>query len=361
MKSRKNAPKMDISVLDEIRRRTHLKDEIEKEIETLENQIRQRRHDTHMRFVQQVAAKVGIDTRYIIEEGRRRNKVEQRILNKGYERIRSKAKKLVQEELQHRRSVRAKYLELCKGQPKTAADDPELKFCVPVAGGHWTEVTTDPPGGMVGGSECHDPVFAERSYSDDMTVGFLPPDYDIHHFYPRVFASTGDDDSGVWVRVRQSLTLRRDPLEHGRGDFLVNRLRVNLSGVGYSERRNGEGCPILLDTHGLYGAHYLRLDVKVFQTVESGFLDVTLLNTDLYTPSSANVSEPIVIEVGGEIFPCDFLMFNPDNGGSEPWVLVSLESFVSAYDESARAEINLAPPGSDGLELGCVSLFGDYL
>jgi hypothetical protein len=352
---------MDISVLEELRKRSQVKDEIEKEIEILENQIRQRRHDTHRRFLDQLAAKAGINPRDIIEEGRRRNKVERRILSKGYESIRSKAKKLVQDELQHRRSVRARYLELCKGQTKTPADDPELKFLQPVSGGHWTEVAMDPPGGMVGGSECHDPVFAEHSYSDDMTVGGLAPDYRNHHFYPRLLVSTGEDDSDVWIRIRQNLTLRRDPLDHGMGDFLVGRLRVNLSGVGYSERRDGEGCPILLDTHGLIGAQYVNLKVKIFQTIESGLMEATLVHRDIYDISSANVIEPIVIELGTEIVTHEFQIFNPDNGGSEPWILVTLEYYASSHDEGARAEIDFSPPDSDGLELGCVSLFGDYL
>jgi hypothetical protein len=361
MKSREETPRMDISVLEDMRRRSQLKDEIGRMIEVLENQIRQRRHHTHRRFIDQLAAKVGINPQDIIEEGRRRNKVEQRILSKGYESIRSKAKKLVQEELQHRRNVRARYLELYGGQKKTPVDDPELKFCQPVSGGHWTEVELDPPGGMVGGSECHDPVFSEHSYSDDMTVGWLPPDYQLHHFYPRLFVSTGDDDSGVWIRIRQNLTLRHDPLEHGVGNFLVDRLRVNLSGVGYSERRAGEGCPILLDTHGLFGAQYVNLKVKIFQTIESGFLEATLLHKDIYTVSSSNVIEPIGIELGTDTVNPNFLLYNPDNGGSEPWVLVTLEFFASAYDEGGRAEIDFSSPVSDGLELGCVSLFGDYL
>jgi hypothetical protein len=361
MKSREEAPQMDISALEDLRRRSQLKDEIGKEIEVLENQIRQRRHHTHRRFIDQLAAKVGIDPRDMIEEGRRRNKVEQRILSKGYESIRRKAKKLVQKELQHRRSVRARYLELYGGQTKTPADDPELKFNQPVSGAHWTEVETDPPGGMVGGSECHDPVFSEHSYNDDMTVEGLPPDYPPHHFYPRLFVSTGDDDSDVWIRIRQNLTLRHDPLEHGMGNFLVGRLRVNLSGVGYSERRAGEGCPILLDTHGLIGAQYVNLKVKIFQTIESGVMEATLLHRDIYTVSSASVIEPIEIELGTEIVTHDFQIFNPDNGGSEPWVLVTLEFFASAHDEGGRAEIDFSSPDSDGLELGCVSLFGVYL
>jgi hypothetical protein len=361
MKNQGDSPGIDLSILEEIWRRGQMRGEVARDIEILENQIRQRRHSTHLRFLDQVAAKAGINRRDFIEEGRRRNKVEQRILTRGYERIRLKAKSLAQEELQHRRGVRKRYLEsIGKDQGKEPAD-PELKFVTAVAGGSRAAAETDTPGGIVGGSECREHVFAERSYSNEIAVGLLPPAYEPHRFYPRAFASTGDDDLGVWVRLRQTLTLRHDGLERGRGDFQVNRLRVNLSGVGYSERRDGECCPLLLCSTGLIDAQYVRLGVTVLQAVPTGFLDAQLLETDLYTISGPNVSEPIVIELGGRSFPCDFRLINPDRGGSEPWIYVELETFVSAYNESARAEIDLCPPDSGGVELSCVSLFGDYV
>lgn len=361
MKNDDASSKMDLSVLQEIRRRNRMRGTIRADIDTINGLIRQRRRSTHMRFLEKAAEKVGIDIQEIIEEGRRRNRVEQRLLNRGYEKIRQKAKELVQEELRYRKAVRQRYVELYQTGGKKPPADPELKFTTPVSGGDWTEEEMDPPGGMVGGSACHDPVFAERTYSDEMTVGFLPPDYELHHLYPRIYASTGEDDSRVYLTLRQNLTLRREPLEPGEGDFDVDHLSVNLHGVGYSERRDGEGCPILLDTCGMVDAHYVRLNVKIFQTISSGFLDATLLSTNLYQASSASCSEPIVIELGAETFPCGFRIFNPDNGGSEPWILVTLETSVSGCNENASAEIDFSRPEHEGLELGCVSLFGDYV
>ena len=197
MKSQQDLPRIDLSVLEEIWRRERMKDDIAREVEILERQIRQRRHSTHMNFFKQIAAKVGINPRDFIEEGLRRNKVEQRILNRGYERIRLKAKKLVQEELQHRRRVRNSYIELINNDPSKEPADPELKFFCAVEGGSRATVEMDPPGGMVGGSECHEHTFADRSYSNQIVIGGLPPDYDYHYFFPRVFASTGDDDLGA--------------------------------------------------------------------------------------------------------------------------------------------------------------------
>lgn len=361
MENEKKPPQIGLWVLEETKKNVRMRDEIAREINALESQIRQSRHHTHANFMERIAAKTGIDLTEFMEEGKRRNKIEKRILEKGFDRIRIKTKRLVQEEFKRRQNIRKSYLEIYNKPTNKEPADPELKFCVPVEGAHWTECDEGAPGGMVGGSGCHEPSFSERAYSDEMVVGFLPPEYQSHHFYPRAYAATGDDDDHVHMIVRQNLTLRHDILEPGRGDFDVNRIRVNIFGAGYSERRDGESCPILLHACGLYDAQYVRLKVKIFQTILSGFLEATLIQRDLYTISSASVSEPIVIESGTETFPCDFRIFNPDSGGSEPWVLIILEIKASACNEGGRGEIDFSRPEFEGLELGCVSLFGDYV
>ncbi len=365
MEKSKTPPRMSLSILEEIRRRDRARAEVASEVANLENLIRQRRHATHMGFVERVAAKAGVDPREIVEEGRRRNKVERRLLDQGYERIRARAKAIVREESARLRDIRARYLERCAKPAREIPNDPELKFMTPVEGGHWTGVEMDPPGGMVGGG-CHDPILAERSYGDAMSVGGLPPRYDLHRFFPRAYAATGEDDSNVFIRLSQTVTLRRDPLTPGLGDFRVSRLSVNLSGVGYSERREGEGCPMLLDSCGLLDAHYLRLRIRILQALSApaesgGFLDATVLTTDPYYLRTASCSEPVVVELGTATFPCDFRIFNPDSGGSEPWLLVTLETQVSGCNEGAWAQIDFSQPDHDGLALGCVSLFGDYV
>ncbi len=61
------------------------------------------------------------------------------------------------------------------------------------------------------------------------------------------------------------------------------------------------------------------------------------------------------------MFTCDFDILNPDNGGSEPWIYVTLTASAWAEYEDARAEIDFSRPDYGGLELGCVSLYGEYV
>lgn len=366
MEKQTTSPRVLPSILEQIRHRNHVKGVIAREVASLEDRIRQRRHATHMGFLERIATRVGIDLRNLVEEGRRRNRVERRILYRGYEGIRAKAKGLVREESLRLRRIRERYLELSSTPAKTDPVDPELKFVSPVDGGYWSEVEMDPPGGMLGGGRCRDPIFAERTSSDEMILADPPRNDYFHHFYPRVYAATGEDDSEVFITLRQNLTLRRNALDSGVGDFRVNRLSVNLSGVGYSERRFGEGSSFFfLDSCGSYGAQYVRLKVKIIQALaaaahQGDFLEATLLSTDLYLLGMAALG-PIVIELGTETFPCDFRILNPDNGGLEPWILFTLECHASSCNEDAWAEIDFTRPENEGLALGCVSLYGEYV
>jgi hypothetical protein len=345
---------IDLSVLDAIRARERTRAEIAREICKLEDQIRAERQKTHLDYVEQLAKEAGVDLEAIREDARRRNKVQQRVLEKGYEEIRAKAKKLVQEEAEHLRAVREAYVACHKEAIDARQGNPELKFILSVEGGDTANVDLDPPGGMVG-YWCREPVFAEREYSDDMEVGGEPPDYRLHHFYPRAYARAGDDDQDVWVHVRQTVTLRRHALESGEGNFRVDRVRVNLSGVGYSEGREGRA-------HGFtYPITGVRLQVKVMQTGPTGFLEATPIEDEWLYSGWRDHAEPARIELGSRMFSCDFDILNPDNGGSEPWVYVTLITSSWAEYEDARAEIDFSRPGYGGLELGCVSLFGDYL
>jgi hypothetical protein len=350
----KGVQPIDLSVLDAIRARERTKAEINYEIRKLENQIRAEEQKIHLGYIEQLAKEAGVNLEAIQEDARRRNLVKQRVLEKGYEEIRAKAKKLVQEEAKHLRSVREAYIACHKEAIKARQGNPELKFLLSVEGGDWTNVDLDPPGGMVG-SGCRDPVFAERDYSDDMEVGGQPPDYRLHYFYPRAYAQAGDDDHDVWVHVRQTVTLRRPTLESGYGNFRVDRVRVNLSGVGYSEGREGRASGFTYPITGV------RLQVIVMQNGPTGFMEARPIEDEWLYSGWRDHAEPARIELGSRMFTCDFDILNPDNGGSEPWIYVTLTASAWAEYEDARAEIDFSRPDYGGLELGCVSLYGEYV
>lgn len=215
---------------------------------------------------------------------------------------------------------------------------------------------------MRGGFGCHEPTLSRHEYSYDIEVGFVAPEFrTVHRFLPRIYVATGEDDLDVYVRLVQCLFLRRPALESGRGDFLVNGIRVNLSGVGYSRARiEFDECPILLNTTGrLVETSAMELEITIHQTTPTGLMEQLIFDNLVYQGVRSH-SEPAVIELGTRTTGLDFRILNPDNGGSEPWLLVMLKTRAYTQGNDALAEINFSDPEYDGLELGCVTLYGEY-
>lgn len=349
----------DQRLIDTIRRKMQIREELRNEVFGFESQIRQSRNQTYINYIERIADKVGIDMQDFREDAQRRNRIQSRFIHRGYEKFRRQTQVLAREEAEREKEVRKRYLEFFGKQIQHRQGNPELKFIVPVEEGHWTDVYQDPPGAMLGTSGCRQPSFSQHDYSDDIEVGGVTPTLRDHRFLPRIYVATGEDNSDVYVRLVQCIFLRHDALESGRGDFQVRDIRVNLRGVGYSRARVDEGCPFFLNSHGIAHSTLVNLKVKIYQTTPSGLMEQLIFDNTPYGAGGGH-SEPAVISLSTHTDGLDFNILNPDNGGSEPWLLVILETYAAASEEDSFAEINFSRPDSDGLELGCVTLYGEY-
>ncbi|MEB3322258.1 MAG: hypothetical protein VKI81_05490 [Synechococcaceae cyanobacterium] len=330
---------------------------------------------THRMYVEQLKAKHGLDLSDIQADARRRNKVKDRITTRFYREQLSALRECVRERQKRLSNTRSIYLSYHGDAIKKRAGNPELKFLEAVAGSARSDVYHDDPGGMVGGSGCHEPRLSRREVSDEIAIGYLPPDeLDGHYFFPRVFVRTGDDDRQVNTKLVQSVFLRRPPLARGRGNFEVSRVRVDLSGVGYSRARlpDSPECPISIGGGGTrVTTTCIKLSLHVHQNTPRGLMVHPLFEgactggmcdcPGIHLGGGANShSHPLDIHLATRIDSRDFRLLSPDEGGSEPWLLVVLETEVKAEGDNSFAEISFAREDSEGLRLGCVTLLGEY-
>ncbi len=361
MKKSIKAPKtIDAKRFEAICKRMNFRHEVEKEIDDIQSQIRQKAHQTHMNFLEEIARRAGIDTKMIIEEGLRRNKVQRRMKERGFMQIRQKAQKFAKEQSLIRREATKRYHKRFSREILKSEGNPCLLIWEPVTGIPPTPVLyRDNPGGMVG-SGCKEPHMAEHEHEDEIV---LAADYshENHLFYPRVYVATGDDDSHVYLRLHQNVMLGRRALESGRGNFNAERVQLWLSGTGYCEIRGGDPCPFGPGGIGPTAEASVGLYIDLFQINESGgFEQIDILElpnfwieTNSYsgdvniTPYIGPLSRPVEIN-------------SPDTSGGEIWILFSLQTYVGAYENEARAELDFTRPDWDGLNLIDIRLCGEY-
>lgn len=292
---------LDQKLIDTIRRRIEIREELRNEIFRFESHIYQSRNQTYLNYIDRIANQVGVNLGDFQEDAKRRNKIQSRTIKRNYENFLRQTKELVQEEAE-RQKERKRYLEYCGKQIQQRQDDPELEFFSPpeIEGSHWTRAYRDPESPMFGGSGCHEPSLSRRDYSDGIEIGGVAPEYrDRHRFLPRIYIATGEDDREVSLTLLQCIILNiTEPLERGRGNFLVNEVRLNISGVGYSQARiDDTGCPILLEGSGLRtDTTQIHLQIRLHQATSTGLMDWPVFNHYLYggnrTHSEAAVIEP---------------------------------------------------------------------
>jgi hypothetical protein len=355
MEGKKKKKGTGLDLIQEIQSRERSKMEIWREMLLVESQIHQQRRFSHSFLLQKIAEKAGLqmeDIQSIWDEIRRRQNVQRRFVTRSHEKIRAKSMDLVKKEAERRKAIRKQYLKLHADKYKARQGNPELKFLHPV--GHWSEALEIPDRGLVGWG-IHEPDMGEWDYDFDMDV-----DYDTtrgHFLYPRAYVRTGDIETPMTLTIHQMIVVSHAPLESGRGDFRVDRVRVDLSGTGHSRARMGDTCPFERG-HNLWDNTELSLGIQAHQfDNETGmFLEDDILQNRF--PIGSGTHDSVVeIELGTSPISHDVLL---DNNGSEIWLYVQLTTRVTSADEDGYSEVNFSRDDTDGLMLGCITLIGEY-
>lgn len=346
-----------IDIIKEIKARERSRAEIQHELQLIESQIQQQRRLTHSALFQKFSEKAGLqidDVQEIWEEIRRRQKVQRRFVMRSHEKIRSRSIQLVKEGIARRKAIRKQYLKLHADKYKAREGNPELKFYVPID--HWENVLETPNRGLISWG-FREPDMGEWSHERDMDI-----DYEHtmrgHSFYPKAYVRTGDIETPMTLRFQQVVVMKHDPLESDRGDFRVDRVRVDFSGVGHSRARMGDTCPLEMG-HNIWDTTELSLAITAHQyDYEAGILlEDSILRQRLLAGTGTH-DNPVEIDLGTSPVSHDVLL---DNNGAEIWLYIVLTTRVSAGDEDGYSELNFSRDDTEGLRLGCISLVGEYL
>lgn len=352
---------IDPEVLETIRKKMTFRHEIENDIDTLESQIRQKSQETYMDFMRIIADQAGVDMNKLLKEGLRRNKVQRRIIERGYKEITKKTKNFAKNEAKRRLDNEKKYYESIFKDILKIEGNPCLLLWEPDSAIGPSEMPhRDSPGGMFG-SGCKEPHFAEHEYESEI-VPSSEYSWRNHLFYPRVYVSTGDDDSHVWQRLEQNILLGRRPLVSGRGNFNVERLQVWLRGTGYCELR--EGHPPLFGPGSIspWSEARIGLHITLIQAYDyspDGYTYSNILSRPYHWARYDSYSGDAYIEPYiGESRAAT--IYSPDEGGHEIYVYFTLESCAGAYQNEARSELDFTAPDWDGLNLHDIRVCGNY-
>jgi hypothetical protein len=347
------------ALVTDIKERQRKRRELDAEVRRLENTLRQKQLDARWAIVKEVAAKLNVDmedVKALVSETYRKHRVEGKMLKKAYAGIEKKAKKRVKEEIQRKKALRRRYLQLHGKAIKARSGNPELKFMV--AEGHWDN-SYPPDRGMTGWGIV-EPDNGGWNYETATA-----PDYDFpesggdgpnHMFYPRARVDTGDNDSPMTLELEQVLVLSHSPLAAGRGRFTVERVRVDLSGDGLSQARMGDACGM---GHNWWvnTEMWFSITASQFDPTSGLFLSDEVVADHCLPMGSGTHTTPVSIELGTAITPYDAFI---DNSGADLWLYFDLRTKVSAADKNAFSEINFSEADSFGLRLGCITLIGSY-
>lgn len=353
-----NKPKpLDRSIIDAVKQRRLEERGIQSEIASLAFWRQAKRHQIRLRHLEKAANKLGFDVQEYMDTIDRHHRADHYLLKKKLSGIRAKTRAHVQETAKRQKAVRERYLATFGEQIKKKAGNPELKFAQPVD--HWIE-WDEPISGMYGGRLSAD--FPSSEFNGEMEIDYGDPITEIHRFFPMVCLDNGDEDLCRGATLSQNLMLRQS-LASGRGDFEVADIKVNLNGTGYSEWTEGSSCPFLLNTCGRAGGvTALTLTVTVFHTNLAGLMETTPIEGLPLFFRGDDHSAVASVETGATRYPVtDFMLTSPDRGGfDEVWVLIRLDTHVTAANRHGRGELSFARPDHEGLSLGCVALRGEY-
>jgi hypothetical protein len=355
---KKEAPQpLDNAIVEGIKRERSARIRHRREYLALGDIFRQKSYKTRSRLFQKAAEKTGLDLIDLLESIERYHRAENHLIEKNFANIRAKTKAMVHESIKHQKEVRQRYLKTFGDVLKAKAGNPELKLGQPVD--HWTEEDFPVPG--MYGYGFGEPDHPTYHFSDDMQIEYGEHRTQLHHFYPMGFLDNADEHLCTSASVWQNLILKQN-IESGRGDFHVSQIELNLHGCGYSEWMNGETCGPLLRGCGAIGRGVgLNLSLTIFHTCLAGLMETTPVDNEPLYMRDTDHSDTAVVECGTTSYPVDFILASPDRGGfEEVWVHMVLETRVSASNKHGRGELNFSRPDFDGLELGCVTLVGEY-
>lgn len=289
----------------------------------------------------------------------RMHKVQRRLVKKAFKKLRIENLAKIQKEVTQRKKIEKAYLKLFKKDMDAMIGNPVLKFLRAVD----NDVRLiDEPSGLYGGGRTRE--FSSYSYSDAMRADYNDPRtsgaLNWHAFYPEARVETGDYSDVIRLEFEQSITLYRPPLASGRGNFHVDRILVNLSGIGHAEARVGDECSLGFNPRGTRGMTTMDMDLHVQQTTPIPISGRVLNDISLWRGDGTH-SEPIDIDLRLTSFPTSFLLASPDNGGAGVFVTIVLRTRVATYNKDGIAAINFSRDATDGLRLGCIQLHGEYL
>lgn len=362
MKKTDKPQPLDFSTIKAIKRKRTARIRHRREYLALGNILRQKRYKSRERLIQKAAEKIGLNFQDFLESIERYHRAENRIIEKNYADIRARTKSMVKEDRKHQKEVRERYLKTFGKVLKKKVGNPELKLAQPVD--HWTE-DDFPVSGMYGygfGEPDHPHPHPAYAFSDDMQIDYEAIRPQPHYFYPMGFLDNADEHLCASSSVWQNLILKQS-IESGRGDFHVSDIKLNLHGSGYSEWINGETCGPLLRVCGAIGRGVaLNLSLTIYHTCLAGLMETTPVSNEPLYMNDSDHSDIAAVECGTTSYPVDFILASPDRGGfEEVWVHLTLETHVTASNKHGRGEINFSRPDYDGLELGCVTLVGEYI
>ena len=345
--------KLPRAAIETIYKKLDFEHEIRREIDVVETRIREKRQETYIDFARSIADQAGVDIQRFYSDGLIRNKVQRRLRETAYQKIRAKARQFAKDEAARCRKAEA---EFCKthfanitkseGNPCLLVWQPSEDFEPRVLS------RTDEPGGMVGYA-CKAPDLAVREYEGEMELA-TEYSHRNHVFYPRAYAAAGADDEHVYQSVEQTIVVERRPLEPGAGNFRVDGVQLWLSGVGYYELNEGSAPLFGPGSLGPTAEASVSLYVDLIQRTDfssDGFSYFRILDLPNYWQRQGSGSGMVRIGPYHDraAFPADIV--NPDSGGHEIYVCVSLTCLAGAYQNEAWAEIDFTRPDYDGLNL----------
>jgi hypothetical protein len=351
---------IDPNIVKQLRQKVQFRREIARKIDVIESKVRNERQKTHYKLANEISQQAGINLKKAVEEGLKRNKVQRRFIDNEYKKIqkiiKNQLKKDTKKQIFFEKEYHEKYLKDLpekEGNPCLLFWEPDAEF------GPGEHITSDEPGGMVG-SGCREPRLSVHESESTIELS-SEYSYRNHVFYPRNYVRTGEDDSHVWQRVQQDIIIERRPIESGRGNFNVRTMQLWLRGLGYCELRPGDPpCG-----HGFIGPSseaVVEVDVMLSQRhddASDGYYFSSIYNNDSYWARDDNFSGEVPIEPYiGNVDPA--IIYGPEHGGHELYIYFSLSTYVGAYLEDARAELDFSRPESEGINLHDIRLCGDY-
>lgn len=314
--------------------------------------VRKANREAHEKMINRILKKSGVNFDELQAEIERRHKVQHKKLNKMQKKIRKTHLSQTKQQMRERRKIEIAYRKRFKEDLAKLEGNPILKFYHAVDAD--MRLLSTPPGSYEG---SEDPQW---SYSANWSINSNTDNIDPHNFYPHLYIDNGRSRDSHTLEMEQSITLSHRPLESGRGNFLVDYIKINLFGAGFHQATAVDTCPFFFNSLGTGGAAQINLDFFVFQRTPN--LSWQILDNHRLWSGALGENGDFVIDLRTQRFPCSFFLASPDYGGENILVTLVLHTYVyTADDRHAIAELDLREDTFGGFELGCIDLHGEYM